>query len=395
MQRRLLSFFVLSLAVAGFLSECGTGKSAAHAQEAARARETAQDPTSVLTSVQWQAVDGAVDRALAFLATRQQEDGSFAGAGTCQPAITSLAVMSFLSRGHLPGQGPYGDQLDKAVDFVLTTQSEAGLLSYKKAEPYLHQPPNPWEDTRAHALYNHGISGLMLTELYGMTGDLRSERIREAVVKALDFSRQLQTTHKKHRRDYGGWRYMFHFNGIDSDLSVTSWQVTFYRSAMNAGFDVPKQHVNDAMGYVRSCFHADRGRFCYTPVTNEDRCSRGMSGAGILALSLGGEHQTEMAKTAAGSLLKDSFEHYNHSGGYNRDRYHYSVYHCTLGMYQMGGEYWAEYFPAVARTLLKHQRPDGSWDQESVTHALGNTHTTAMMILALTVTNQLIPVYQR
>ncbi len=149
------------------------------------------------------------------------------------------------------------------------------------------------------------------------------------------------------------------------------------------------------MGYVRSCFHPDRGRFCYTPVPNEDRCSRGMSGAGILALSLGGEHQTEMAKTAASSLLEDSFEQYNRSGGYNRDRYHYSVYHCTLGMYQMGGVYWTEFYPAVVATLLKYQRPDGSWDQESVTHALGNTHTTAMMIMALTVTNQLIPVYQR
>ncbi len=200
MQRRLLSLSVLFLAVVIFFPESGPGGNVVLAQEAASSsdsKDTAQDPTSVLTSAQWTAVDGAVDRALAFLTTRQVKDGSFAGVGTCQPAITSLAVMAFLSRGHLPGQGPYGDQLDKAVDFVLSTQSERGLLSYENAEPYLHQPPNPWEDARAHALYNHGISGVMLTELYGMIGDRRSEQIREAVVKALDFSRQHQTKYKK------------------------------------------------------------------------------------------------------------------------------------------------------------------------------------------------------
>ena len=36
--------------------------------------------------------------------------------------MTSFCVMAFLSRGHTPGFGPYGKQLDRAIDYVLSCQ---------------------------------------------------------------------------------------------------------------------------------------------------------------------------------------------------------------------------------------------------------------------------------
>src|SRR5947209_1195419 len=68
-------------------------------------------------------MDKAIDRALQFLAnTQDRSDGSWKGGGTRSPAITSLAVMAFLSAGHVPGEGRYGDAIEKGVRWVLKAQ---------------------------------------------------------------------------------------------------------------------------------------------------------------------------------------------------------------------------------------------------------------------------------
>ena len=41
--------------------------------------------------------------------------------------------------------------------------------------------------------------------------------------------------------DRGGWRYIHDLDDVDSDLSVTGWQLMFLRSARNAGFEVPNE----------------------------------------------------------------------------------------------------------------------------------------------------------
>src|SRR2546422_244800 len=83
----------------------------------------------VLPSGQWRQVEGSVDRALAWLASRQSADGSFPTIASAQPAVTSLCVMAFLSRGHQPGHGPYGEQINRGIDFVISCQKPDGLFS--------------------------------------------------------------------------------------------------------------------------------------------------------------------------------------------------------------------------------------------------------------------------
>src|ERR1035441_5363703 len=59
----------------------------------------------VLTPARWQEVENSVDRALGWLASQQAADGSFPTAPAAQPAVTSLCVLAFLSRGPQPGLG--------------------------------------------------------------------------------------------------------------------------------------------------------------------------------------------------------------------------------------------------------------------------------------------------
>ena len=56
-------------------------------------------------------LEAAVAKGLRWLASRQNQDGSFGDQRQWGPsvAITSLSGLAFMSDGHLPGRGAYGD----------------------------------------------------------------------------------------------------------------------------------------------------------------------------------------------------------------------------------------------------------------------------------------------
>ena len=71
------------------------------------------------------ALDKSVDRALAFLQSTQLSDGGWTTqGGGANPAATSLSVMAFLSAGHVPGEGRYGETVEKGIHAVLKAQHE-------------------------------------------------------------------------------------------------------------------------------------------------------------------------------------------------------------------------------------------------------------------------------
>jgi hypothetical protein len=295
--------------------------------------------------------------------------------------------MAFLSRGHTPGVGPYGERLQRGIEYVLSVQHDSGLLSVEPVGSYQIGRPN----------YNHGIAGLMLGEVYGMTsGDLEG-RIRQSIVRALQFSRSLQQQPKRHARDKGGWRYMKHPDGAnDADLTATCWHLMFYRSAMNAGFEVPVEFVDDATGYVRRCYRSEEGDFVYALADDDERYASGATVAGgVIALAMAGEHNTEMARSAGRWILRNPFSDYNRRR-HPDDRYHYSAYYCSQAMFQLGGEYWEQFYPAFQQVLIENQNADGSWAPEAIQDArFGNVYTTALSVLSLTPPYQLLPIYQR
>ena len=164
--------------------------------------------------------------------------------------------MAFRAAGHRPGEGPYGRNIDAAINRVLSYRQTNGLLSYRM--PALRPNPNL---TSSVALYNHAIAGLMLTEVYGMTDKPQAAKIRYTVEQALAFICARQKQPKQHAANRGGWRYYLPYSRCDSDLSVTAWQLMFLRSAKNAGFRVPTESVRQALLYVQRCFDPRRDRF--------------------------------------------------------------------------------------------------------------------------------------
>jgi hypothetical protein len=356
-------------------------------------------PADVLTPNEWRRVDAAVARALAWLADRQQADGSFPSIESGQPGVTALCGMAFLAHGHVPGESPYGAHIDRAANFVISCQKANGLVS-------LLGPPGPRlsrdvsDSVGDAACYNHAISSLMLSELFGMSTPRSQQSMRDAITKSIAATLEMQRWPKDRPDDRGGWRYLNDANDIDSDLSITGWQLMFLRSARNAGFNVPAEPIDDAVAYVRRCFNQEHGVFTYSINRGESR-SRGMAGAGILALAHAGLHNAHEARQSGEWLLQNSFDEYNAFDRFDRswrnDRYHYGLFNSCQGMYQLGGRYWKEFFPRAVEMLLANQRPDGSWPVERYNRdgQFGNAYTTALAVLSLGAPNQFLPIFQR
>lgn len=88
------------------------------AQEAVEIR-SAPD-SRVLGDEQWKQLDDSVQKGLQWLATQQEEDGSFKTLDSGQPAVTSFCLMAFLAQGESPADGKYQKQLAKAIEEACT-----------------------------------------------------------------------------------------------------------------------------------------------------------------------------------------------------------------------------------------------------------------------------------
>jgi hypothetical protein len=369
------------------LSESGNSK--------ATQRRADDAPSNVLSAAEWQRVDLAVERGLNFLISQQQPDGSFPTMPHAQPGVTSLCVLAFMAHGHTPGDGTYEERLEEATEFIMACQKENGLITlYGLDGPRITRQVD--HEIGVAAAYNHAIASLTLCEMYGMGHAKQSAQMQRVINRSLEAALEMQRWRKDMPGDQGGWRYVDDFDQSDSDLSVTGWYLMFLRSARNAGFNVPKQAIDDAVGYVRRSFQKNYGAFGYTVNTGRSP-SRGTAGAGILALGHAGFHNSFEAQRTGQWLMQYSFEVYNDNLNLERDRYHYSLFNCCQGMYQLGSPYWEQFFPRTVRTVLDHQQADGSWDAESYhrDRPFGNSYTTALVLMSLAAPNQLLPVFQR
>src|SRR5688572_12371462 len=102
----------------------------APAAPAPPASDLAANPNQVVGNEITPAQQRSVARALEYLATVQQRDGSFTASGTQGHAgITALAGIAFMAEGNLPGRGKYGENVQKCLDFVLASCQESGLIA--------------------------------------------------------------------------------------------------------------------------------------------------------------------------------------------------------------------------------------------------------------------------
>jgi len=357
-------------------------------------RSTAEESSSVpagneMSAAAWESLDESLSRAIAWLVANQRPDGSFPGPERGQPGITSICVMALLSAGYLPGQGRYGDELAQAVEYLVSCQRHDGLFSrVQKLDNFIRSGNATYT-----AAYNHAITGLALSEIFGMQAAPDNERLRAAIEDGLILSYAQQDRSKRRETSRDGWRYFIRHGGVDADLSATSWYLMYLRSAKNSGFDVPSERIERAMRFVKSNYQDRMGTFLYS-VTDPSNISRAMAGAGILAMAHGGLYDDPRVQSAGQWLQRRPYSKYTISGS-AEGHFHYGVFYVTAAMYQLGGEYWKTHFPVLVQTLIRAQTPQGHWMAGRDEMSFGYAYTTGLVILACNVPNQLLPILQR
>jgi hypothetical protein len=334
------------------LAACGAWGQFAHAQV---------DPEKSAVDLITPAAARAIDRGLDLLASRQDEEGAFGSGGYSRNvAVCGLGGMAFMSAGSTPGRGPYGQNVDRCVDFILANTQESGFINVTNASS--HGP-----------MYGHGFATLFLAECYGMT--MRSD-IREKLAKAVTLIINTQNSE-------GGWRYQPQRR--DADISVTICQVMALRAARNAGLFVPRETIDRCTEYVKRSQNADGG-FMYM-LQGGGQSAFPRSAAGVVALYSAGIYDSAEIKKGLDYLAPFM----PRGNDFNREsHYFYGHYYAVQAMWHAGGEYWSRWYPAIRDALVARQGEDGTW-MDSICAEYG----TAMACIILQMPNNYLPIFQR
>lgn len=327
---------------------------------------TAEDEAAVLRKIQERGPrDVAIEKAVTFLVSQQQKDGSFGDKH--KNAVTGLSVMALMAAGHTPDNQPHGPAIRNALSYVLSQMRNDGYLGHS-------------DNSR---MYGHGICTLMLTEAAGMTRDeMLEKRLLDACRRAADLILKAQAI-KKAAHHQGGWRY--EPTSGDSDLSLTGWQTMSLRSAKNVGIEVPATAIQAAVNYIKAM--SRDGEFSYEGGGGQPT----LRGIGLLALPVCGVYDCPELAKATARMFKDPPK-------WQGPWFYYRTYYAATGMYQMGDEAWNRFYPMLDDILLKHQKPDGSWPEPPGNNewdAGGAVYATSMAVLVLAVHYHLLPIYQR
>jgi len=324
-------------------------------------------------------VDEAMARATQYLmATQDPDNGGIHNKMRHETAMTSLAILAMAGCGHQPADPtPEGLSMRKALAFVLRPEAQ-------EKDGYFGQ-------NDGSRMYGHGITTLMLSEMLGMGGDAaQDEIIRNKCRLAIDLILRSQKV-SKNDSNRGGWRYSP--DSGDSDMSVTVWQTMALRAAKNAGLDVPKEAIDDAVGYIRRLYQPDSetrigpklGGFGYQTKGREISTTA----EGLLAMQVCGQYETEEVIGSSDRLLKDGVRQ-------GERWFFYTTYYYAQGMYQRGGRHAEEAKRVVADLLLPLQSREGWWEGiNGEERQGGRVYATAMAVLSLSVKDHYLPIYQR
>ncbi|MBW3597613.1 MAG: squalene--hopene cyclase [Planctomycetes bacterium] len=346
-----------------------------------------------------EASQAALDRGLDWLARNQGSEGNW---DSNDLGLVGLGALAFMAAGHGPGRGRYGQNVQKALDYVITNARPSGLLNISNAQ---------------RDMYNHGLSTFVLGQAHGMS-TFPDRRFNESLDRALRLIANTQC-------EDGGWDYQARRQSRGHDLSLAVMQAKALRSAVDSGLEVPPEVTNLAIKSVREHYSPQDGRrdapesaqqrqpgqFTYTKGGGGGTVA--MAAAGVVCLQEFGQYDdwripknmdfiTEQIKLLPKSPRRD--------GAMPFDAY--TLYYVGQALYQVGGDDWRECYPRMRDYLTASQIVDasnpsrhGQWrDEGAKIHGKGGggrvggkpgeLFGTAVGCFILAIPNRFLPILQ-
>ncbi len=332
--------------------------------------------------------EAALQRGLNWLAQNQGPEGNWQSNDL---GLISMGALAFLADGHTPGRGKYGQNVERALNYVLSHAKPSGLLNISDAQ---------------RDMYNHGLSTFVLGQAYGMTSDARVSSVLERALKLIA-NTQCQD---------GGWDYRAGAQEHGHDLSLAVMQAKALRSAVDSGLEVPPEVIKLAIRDVREHYASraggqasladqqrEPGQFCY--VKGGGQPSLAMAAAGVVCLQEFGQYDDwripkNMDMVAANVRRLQPSP--NRDGNLGIDGGAYTLYYIAQAMYQVGGPTWRELYPLLRDRLVSVQvqapgdtHQDGMWhDNMRVSGLPGDLYGTSVACFVLAIPNRYLPILQ-
>jgi hypothetical protein len=347
----------------------------------------AAEPAAAADDGDWEITpesEAAVERGLAWLAANQEAAGNW---GSNDLGLVGVGALAFLSTGHMPGVGRYGDHCGRALEYIVKNAKPSGLLNVA--------------DQRRD-MYNHGLATFVLGQAYGMTSDARVGR---ALDRALKLIARMQGP-------AGGWGYIA--TPTDGDLSLSVMQAKALRSAVDSGFEIPASVIQKAIVNVRQHYsprgnrnapEAEQrkmpGQFTYAKGGGAGTVA--MAAAGVVCLQEFGQYDDwrigRSMEAVTGAIAKVKPQQ-THNGQMPFDAY--TLNYVGQSLYQVGGRGWKEHYPRLRDSLVgsqavdpKNASIDGSWQAGGhVGGKPGALYGTAVAVFVLAIPNRYLPILQ-
>ena len=287
--------------------------------------------------------EAGVMRALRWLKATQNSDGSWSGS---RPAMTGLAILTFLAHGEKPGDSKeFGETLRRAMQYLMDNQDKAGYYCQKNDTGQLARVGNG---------YAHAMATYAMCEAYGMT---MNPNVRDSADRALELI-------IKGQNPSGGWDYQPYwgkprpFEGKPSrdDTSVAGWCAQALKAGMMANFYHDKAALDRASklcvkGFKNNGF--PDGGFGYT-----GPAKGGLTGVGALCMQFHHAANDPYVKNSLDNIISKWKPHFVGStpkrvvnekpkelppGAIGGGNPCYYAYYGTQALFQTGGKRWDEW----------------------------------------------------
>ncbi len=301
-----------------------------------------------------------------------------AGNSAADLGLSSLCLLAFSGAGYTREQGPFTENIEAVLDYIVRNQDQAGCFL------------SPLR-TASGNMYDHALGLWALADYAAMSGE---KSFHHVIKQALKFMLELQ-------QPSGGWDYKCYPPAEQperSDLSITGFCAMALFSAQAAGFQIPSKTFYKLKNYLGNATDPNGHGLYATSSPGRGRISTGMTAVNLLLRRLLGQSQESTIQSQQKTFILQDLPDYDTVQDNNNCPYQW--YYAALALLLDGGEEWQRFNNAMKKSLLRAQESSagprkGSWPptNDHSGKSGGRIYSTAIACLCLESYYRYIPEY--